>query len=118
MTVQERIEKTKVYYFYVHHPKMLEGTGLTPMQIVEAMAKAKIVSKKTLAINSVCEYLKANYVVTCDDEQLCKVVKKAYEKVAYYEKMENDYLFSDLSPLMKPWYQCLFQKRMNGEFDY
>jgi len=117
MTVKERIENSEVYSFYARNPKHLEGTGLTAMQLVEAWANAEIVSKKARAINMVCEYLKAKYEVRCDDEQLRKVVTTAYEKVAYYERRAG-YDFSNLSPIWRPWYQRLFQKRMHGDFDF
>lgn len=118
MTVQERIERSEVYLFYVRNPKNLEGTGLTAMQLVEALANAKIAPKKAKYINMVCEYLKAKYDIHCDDEQLRKVVTRAYEKVAYYERKVENYNFSNLSPIWKPWYQRLFQKRMHGDFDF
>ena len=117
MTVEERIENSEVCRFFVRNPKHLEGTGLTAVQLIEAWANAKIVSKKARAINMVCEYLKAKYEVRCDDEQLRKVVTTAYEKVAYYERKE-EYDFSHLPSFLNPWYQILFQKRMHGDFDY
>lgn len=114
MTVQERIEKSEVYRFYVRNPKNLDGTGLTAFQLVEALANAKIVSKRAKGISMVCKYLKAKYNVLCDDGYLRKVVEKAYDKVAYYERRDYSSDYNDLSSLLSPWYQCHFQKRMHG----
>lgn len=113
MTEKERIQNSEVYRFFVRKPNYLEGSELTPMQLVEALVNAKIVSEKARAVNMVCEYLKKQHDVSCDDEHLYKVVKTAYEKVEFYERKNYD--FSNVHPCCTPWYQRLFQMRMKGE---
>lgn len=118
MTFQKKIENSEVYRFFARNHNHFKGTGLNAMQLVEALAHSKISTKKSKYINLVCEYLKTKYDILCDDEQLRKLVTKAYEKVTYYEKRVEIYDFSNLSPIWKLWYQRLFQKRINGDFDF
>ena len=115
MTVKERIEASQVYSFYARNPKIFVGTGLTAMDILDAFANAKIESKKIRCINKVCEYLKSNHTILCDDKLLREVVTKVYEKISYYERMEYD--FSDIHPCCRPWYQRHFQVRMHEDSD-
>jgi len=77
-------------------------------------ANANAGGKKIRYINNVCEHLKTNHTILCDDKLLREVVTKVYEKISYYEKMEYD--FSDIHPCCLPWHARHFQSRMQGKF--
>jgi len=114
MTIEDRIKGSEVYSFYVRNPKIFVGTGLTAMDLLAAFANANAGGKKIRYINNVCEHLKTNHTILCDDKLLREVVTKVYEKISYYEKMEYD--FSDIHPCCLPWHARHFQSRMQGKF--
>ena len=111
--VAMNISKTRVYAFLQRNSKKyLAGTGLTEMNLLEGFVYAKIVSKRNRCIPIICEYLKANNNVICNDEQLTALVSKIYTKINDFERESFREEYEDLSPLLRPWYIRHFQARM------
>ena len=102
LTVEERIAKSSVYAFYSRNSHKLDGTGLTPMQLLEGFVNAELDTKKSRCVEIVCDYLKSEHTILCSDEQLRNLVVHAYEKIAYYERIEGD--FDELPWFAKRWW--------------
>lgn len=118
MTVQERIKESEIFRFLEKNRKRsLKGTELTPMQMVDALVNADLLGKKSANVTNVCEYLRERYNIPCDDQRLYRVVENAYKRMIYFEKNDPGYDFSELPKILKPLYQRLFQRRMQGDFD-
>lgn len=123
---QKNICNSEVYRYYERKPQKLEGSALTALVLLEVFVNPDIiVSKKSKHISNVCEFLKANYQISCNDERLHLIVKECYEKISYYERKVSNPLdkFNDPSQYiavpafvccLKPWYQIVYSKRMRG----
>lgn len=124
---QKNICNSEIYHLYMKKNQKLEGSGLTAMNLLEAFVNPDMLdSKKSRHIKNVCEFLKANYQITCDDEKLHLIAKECYEKIAYYERKVYNPMEQFIDPsrylsiplfayCLKPWYQIVFSKRMRGE---
>ena len=114
--VTMNILNTQVYAFLQRNSeKYLAGSGLTELALLNGFVYARIVSKRSRCIPIICEYLKANNNIICNDEQLVTLVSKVYTIISNYEREECREDYNDLSPLFRPWYIRHFQARMLEE---
>lgn len=114
--VTMNILNTQVYAFLQRNSeKYLSGSGLTELALLNGFVYARIVSKRNRCIPIICEYLKANNNIICNDEHLVTLVSKVYTIINNYEREEYRKDYNDLSPLFRPCYIRHFQARMLEE---
>lgn len=118
MTVHERIKESEIFRFLEKNQnRSLKGTGVTPYQMVFALANASLGKKKAANVESVSDFLKQHFNVSCEEEILHRIVSNSYTKMVLFEKNSPYYDFSELPGYIRPLYQILFQRRMKGDFD-
>ena len=70
-------------------------------------------------IENICEFLKANYQISCNDERLHLIAKECYERKISnpLDQFNNPSQYITVPAFdccLKPWYQIVYSKRMRG----